>query len=267
MRRWGLVLALLLSLGVNVGILATLATQRAAGGSGGTPAGAAAAGVRPAARRRPGGAPAGAPAGRSGGCQRLARGDAARRRGAAALPRRSSAASSSTSREERRVLAELHRELRRSSSRPRRAGRGSTLLVEQIGRSYAKLEGAMAANVVDSRAVLDREQERLFLEFVRRLRAGQGRRFRPGGARSGRKKTPPRGGVEEGSGRRSCPVSRRSPLYTGTGPRRRHGPPARLSARRPAGRDATYGDRRVPATNSRPAESAGNQGSSPSVDG
>ncbi len=178
MRRWGLVLALLLSLGVNVGILATLATQRAREETTAPlPAPA-----PPAFERRPVDGPAARLLGPGGPQRRLQRlveemrleGEEKRR--FLQIQRRFFA----TSREERRALAELHRELRQEllAPAPRRARIDA--LVEQIGRSYAKLEGAMAANVVDSRAVLDGEQERLFLEFVRRLRAGQGRRFPPG---------------------------------------------------------------------------------------
>ena len=178
MRRWGLVLALLLSLGVNVGILATLATQRAREE---TTAPLPAPPPPPPFDRRPDDGPAARP-GPGGPQRRLQRlveemrleGEEKRR--FLAIQRRFF----ETSREERRVLAELHRELRQEllAPAPRRARIDA--LVEQIGRSYAKLEGAMAANVVDSRAVLDGDQERLFLEFVRRLRAGQGRRFPPG---------------------------------------------------------------------------------------
>ncbi len=177
MRRWGLVLALLLSLGVNVGILATLATQRAREET----AAPLPAPPPPAFDRRPDDGPAArpGPGGPQRRLQRLVeemRLEGEERRRFLEIQRRFF----ETSREERRVLAELHRELRREllAPAPRRARIDA--LVEQIGRSYAKLEGAMAANVVDSRAVLDGEQERLFLEFVRRLRAGQGRRFPPG---------------------------------------------------------------------------------------
>ena len=175
MRRWGLVLALLLSLGVNVGILATLATQR------GREEATAPLPPPPPFDRRLDDGPA-RPPGPGGPQRRLQRLveemrlEGEERRRFLQIQRRFF----ETSREERRVLAELHRELRQEllAPAPRRARIDA--LVEQIGRSYAKLEGAMAANVVDSRAVLDGEQERLFLEFVRRLRAGQGRRFPPG---------------------------------------------------------------------------------------
>jgi len=176
-RRWGLVLALLLSLGVNVGILATLATQR-----GREEATAPLPAPPPPFDRRPDDGPGARPPGPGGPQRRLQwlveemRLEGEERRRFLAIQRRFFA----TTREERRVLAELHRELRQEllAPEPRRARIDA--LVQQIGASYAKLEGAMAANVVDSRAVLDGEQERLFLEFVRRLRAGQGRRFPPG---------------------------------------------------------------------------------------
>jgi hypothetical protein len=74
---------------------------------------------------------------------------------------------------ERRRLAGLHRELRLELTAAEPDHRRVEALLSEIGRAFAALEGALARNVLDSREVLDAEQERLFLEFVRRLRAGQ----------------------------------------------------------------------------------------------
>lgn len=189
MRRWWLALALLLSLGVNLGILGTLAVQRlrpeppAAGD--------------PAARPetvppRPEGAPGKPPPEERPLPPPLLRLtdrlglEGEERERFLAVQRQFFVATSN----ERWRLAALHRELRRElfAAAPDR-GRIEALLGE-IGDTYAALEEAMAQNVLASREILDPEQERQFLELVRRLRAGQ---LRPPGQR-GRQRGPAGGG-------------------------------------------------------------------------
>jgi len=82
-------------------------------------------------------------------------------------------------REQRRRMAELHRELRQELLAPQPDRRRVQAVLQEIGRTYAELEGAVARDVLDSREVLDPEQERIFLEFVRRLRAAA--QVAPGG--------------------------------------------------------------------------------------
>lgn len=167
MRRWWLPLALLLSLGINAGILATLSVARwrerppldlpgperpgAAGGGGG-----------PAIER------------------------VADRLELAAEPRQRFLAIQrrffEETREERFRLERSRADLRREilAREPDRA-RVDELLTS-IGRSTAALDRALVRNVLDSRAVLDERQERLFLRFVvSRLRQPRLERpFRPG---------------------------------------------------------------------------------------
>lgn len=174
MKRWWLVLALLLSVGVNLGILAMLALERlrpesppALGTATPPPAAPGAApeeppGAEPEALRVP------LPVLRM--ADRLGLAGEERRRFVDIQTRFFAATAG-----ERRRLAGLHRALRLelTADEPDRA-RVEALLAE-IGAAFAALEGALARNVLDSREILDPEQERLFLEFVRRLRASQGR--------------------------------------------------------------------------------------------
>jgi hypothetical protein len=183
-RRWWLALALLLSVGVNLGILAMLALDRlrseppsAPGPQ--TPPEPAAPGEElrlplPALRM----------------VDRLGLVGEERRRFLAIQARFFASTAAA-----RRRLAGLHRELRLELTGADPDRERVEALLAEIGGAFAALEGALAENVLDSREVLDTEQERMFLEFVRRLRASQGNRFQPGQRqrRPGRRAPPWRG--------------------------------------------------------------------------
>jgi Heavy-metal resistance len=170
-RRWGLVFALLLSLGVNLGILGTLAVHR----------------LRPA---RPEEAPQRAAEPRpevpQARLQRVAdrlglEGEARQR-----FLEQQRQFFLATSRDRLR-LREVHGELRRelAAQEPDRAK--VDRLVAEAGEIYVGLERAMVANVLATRGMLDAEQERLFVDFLVRLRPG---RFAP--PAPGEERFPPR---------------------------------------------------------------------------
>lgn len=167
MRRWWLVLALLLSLGINVGILAVLAIHR----------------LRPPQPPQPLAPVAAA------GVERLADHlglEGAERRRFVELQREFFDAT----RQRRERMVRLRRELARElTSRSPDRRRVEEILAELAG-TYAEVEGAFAHLVLDSREVLDPRQQRQYLRFLGRLRAGAegmrpgpgpGRRLRPDG--------------------------------------------------------------------------------------
>lgn len=188
MRRWWLPLALLLSVGVNAGILGTLAVQRLrpetpAETGGPAPAGRGSRERVPGAERSPAGErlpgderPPGElpPEDRPLPLPLLRLADrlgleGEERERFLAVQRQFFVAMTA----ERRRLADLNWELRRELLAPEPNEARVRALLAQVGRTYAALEGAMARNVLDSREILDPHQERLFMEFLRRLRAGQ----------------------------------------------------------------------------------------------
>ena len=219
MRRWWIVLALLLSLGINIGILATLATRRIAmepppaeplpepypepRPEPPPPPVAPPEEMRPepepepepepAAREEPPpplGAPPGAPPGapRAEGppppIDRLAdhlglEGEARRR----FLERQRRFHRESL--DLRFQMAEVRRELRQELARPEPDRQRLDDRLRQAADLYLALERALVSNVVDSRALLDPEQERRFLEVLPRLL--------PQGARPGIRAEPPPG--------------------------------------------------------------------------
>ncbi len=177
MKRWWLVIALLLSVGINLGILATLTFQ---GRSSDTPA----AGGEPA-RAIPDGEIAGGPGPPSnserlpvirrmadelglGGEQRATFIEVQRAFFEQTLGARSR-------------MARLQREIRRevTSENPDRDAL-DRLLVE-LSAAHTDLERAFVTNLLDSRKLLDPGQERRFMHFLRRIRQVRGdveRRFR-----------------------------------------------------------------------------------------
>ena len=165
MRRWGVVLALFLSVGVNVGILATLAVHR----------------LRP----RP---PVIGEETARGTGQRLdlfadrVGLEGERRERFLAVQRRFL----DTVTARRGELDEVRRQLRRelTSRRPDPA-RVDALLAESA-RLHAALERALVENVLESREILEPDEERRFLRLLGRLRraappagAGPARAGRP----------------------------------------------------------------------------------------
>jgi predicted secreted protein len=150
-RRWWVVIALLLSVGVNVGLVAAIVAGRWR-----APAAAQERQPPPVAR-----------------LQRLAdrlglEGDARRR--FVAYQR---SFFQDTARDRRR-LAEVNRELREellsASPDPQRIDR---LTAESSGL-YQTIERALAGNVLATRKLLDPDQERIYLRLIRQLRPGRG---------------------------------------------------------------------------------------------
>ena len=169
MKRWWLVIALLLSLGVNAGILATLAVRR-------LPRNEPPPGFEPPPLRQDGREPA-----LEGPPPRVAR--LANVLGLEGDQRRQFIEIQTQFFTEtlrlRTRQSEVYRELRREITAPKPDQDRIDALLQQAARLHLALERSMARNVVASREVLDPEQERLYLEILRRLRPPG---LRPGGA-------------------------------------------------------------------------------------
>lgn len=168
MKRWWLLLALLLSVGINVGILSVLAVHRL------RPARPPAAALPPAA-----------------GVERLADHlelEGEERRRFVEIQR----GFFESTREGRQRMHRLRRQLagELTARRPDR-DRVEAILAE-LTTTYAEIEGGFARLVLDTREILTPRQQRRYLRFLGRLRAGaEGRR--PGPIRPG-----PRGFREGG---------------------------------------------------------------------
>lgn len=162
MRRWWLVLVLLLSLGINAGILATLAIHRLSRpGPDGRPP-----------DQRPGHgelAPDPNPEGPPPRVTRLADRlglEGEQRRRFVALQLQFVADTFRLRTQQMETYRALRREL--MSREPDRAR--IEPLLQESSRLHLALEQAMARNVLASREVLDPEQERLYVEIISRLR-------------------------------------------------------------------------------------------------
>lgn len=169
MRRWWLVIALLLSLGVNLGLVAALATRRIA--------------ARPEGPRPMGPGPQGLEGEPLPRFRRLADHlglEGEQRRRFLDLQRQ---LFEETLRVRMRQ-AETQREVRRElvSREPDRE-RIDTLL-QQAARDFLTLEQALAKNIVATRAILDPDQEEEYLRIVSRMR--------PPGPGFGPQQPPPR---------------------------------------------------------------------------
>jgi Spy/CpxP family protein refolding chaperone len=172
-RRWWVVLALLLSLGVNIGILATLAVHRWRSPP------------PPAERLRP------------DVVHRIARLadhlelEGEERQRFVEIQRRFF----ETTVRHTRGLARLRMQLRRELVKPEPDSGRVEVLVEELGRNYEGLEGSMAEAILESRRLLDAEQQRKYLRVLSRLRARmmeqrQPRRQVPQGPSERRRRTP-----------------------------------------------------------------------------
>ncbi len=182
MKRWWLVIALLLSVGVNLGILATLAFQARSDGGDATAG-------RPAVRGT--NLEDGVPPGSAG--EPPSRGDRSppvirRMADELGLEGEKRAAFTEVQRTffeqtlaARSRMARLQREIRGevTSEAPDRDAL-DRLLVE-LSVAHTDLERAFVTNLLDSRELLDSDQEKRFMHFLRRLRQVRGeveRRFR-----------------------------------------------------------------------------------------
>jgi hypothetical protein len=149
-KRWWLVLALLLSLGVNVGILATIAV----------------------ARLRPQNAKVTQPPAE----KRLA--VLADRLGLAGeerqrflfLQRRFFAATS----RDRKRLQQVYREIRRELISPQPEPGHLEALLTESSQLYLKIEHSVTANVLETRKLLTPEHETVYLDLIGQMRPGQG---------------------------------------------------------------------------------------------
>ena len=156
MRRWGLALALLLSLGVNVGILATLAVRRA--------------GLQERPRPqelRP--IPPGAGEEMPPRVLRLADRlglEGEQRRRFVRLQGQLFAETVGLRTEQGEIFRELRRELTAPEPDPRKIEE----LTRASARAHLALQQAMAKNVAATREILDPGQERLYLDIISRLR-------------------------------------------------------------------------------------------------
>jgi heavy-metal resistance protein len=166
MRRWWLVIALLLSVGLNVGILAAIAARRAA-----EPPPAMDRGPRPE-MANPGGDP----------LPKLPR--LADHLGLEGEERRKFLdiqwnLYQETSRL-RLQLGEVHREIRRELTRPEPDRGQLDRLLNESARIYLALERSLIKNVLATRELLDSEQERQYMALIGRLRIAGGGLGGPG---------------------------------------------------------------------------------------
>ncbi len=160
MKRWWLVLALLLSLGVNVGILATIAV----------------------ARLRPGLLQGAQKALQPPPEKRLAR--LADRLGLVGPERRRFLGLQrqfiATTGRDRKHLQEIYREVRAELIAPRPDGARIESLLAESSQVYLRIERAVTTNVLESRKCLRPEQEAIFLDLIDKMRPGQGPFSQPG---------------------------------------------------------------------------------------
>ena len=152
MRRWGLALALLLSLGVNIGILATLAVRQAAPPDRPIPP-------------RPGEETAEEPPLRATRLADRLGLEGEQRRRFLRIQGRFFAETVRLRTEQ----AEIFRELRRELAAPVPDRQKIEELTRASARAHLGLQQAMVRNVTVTRGILDPDQERLFLDIISRL--------------------------------------------------------------------------------------------------
>lgn len=181
MRRWGLWIALLLSLGTNLGILLTLALGGDEGPSPSPPGGAV---ERP---RWPAGPPGPRGEGRLLGhlADRLDLEGETRER-FLELQRQFFRQALETRRQGRVLQRELGRELVAEEPDRQRIDR----LVGELAELHSTLDRALVTTVLDTRELLDPAAERQYAAFVERLRLRMGHQ---GGDPSPRRRRGPRG--------------------------------------------------------------------------
>lgn len=162
MRRWWLVLALLLSVGVNLGILGVLLVQR----------------LTPRGSRFPELPPARQGVERLADHLELAGGDRER---FIALQ----LDFIETTREARQSMMRLRGALRRELTASRPDRRRVEELLDQTQQVYTRVERAFAAVILDTRELLGPRRDRAYLRFVGRMRAEMLEGRRPGRGRPG----------------------------------------------------------------------------------
>jgi hypothetical protein len=172
-RRWWVVIALLLSVGLNAGVLATLAAHRWGVKKAQRPP---AEGQAPVQAQAPQALPQlPLPSGQEGAPQRVSR--LADQLGLEGEQRRRFISLQGTFFADtvrlRTEQAEIQRELRRALAARQPDQQHIESLLQESGRTFAALERAMAQNVVSTRKLLNPEQERKFLNIVARLRPGR----------------------------------------------------------------------------------------------
>ncbi|MEO6191932.1 MAG: periplasmic heavy metal sensor [Thermoanaerobaculia bacterium] len=181
MRRWWLVIALLLSVGLNLGILAAIGARRSAlfaGKAARPPLEAGSPGAHPGADPVP----------------RLAR--LADRLKLEGEPRRRFLdiqwnLYQETTRQ-RLQLNEVHRDLRREMSRPTPDRQRVEGLLNESARIYLALERSLVNNIFATRDLLDPEQQEEYLKIVGRLRVpGPGAGIGNPGAGAGQRRPGP----------------------------------------------------------------------------
>lgn len=158
MRRWWVVIALLLSVGVNVGLFAAILAGRWK--------------AAPAVEER-----------QPPAVERLQK--LADRLGLQSEARRSFLAYQrrfffATARD-RRHLGAVNRELRLELVSENPDPQRVEQLTAESSALYLKLERALAGNVLASRKLLDPRQEKVYLDLIRQLRPGRGPLAPPGG--------------------------------------------------------------------------------------
>jgi hypothetical protein len=161
-RRWGLALALLLSLGVNIGILATLAVRQTAPPD--RPNRPRPEEPRPLPRPGPGEITDEPPLRAARLADRLGLEGEQRRR----FLRIQGRFFAETVRL-RTEQAEAFRELRRELAAPEPDRQKIEELTRASARAHLALQQAMVRNVIATREILDPDRERLFLDIISRL--------------------------------------------------------------------------------------------------
>jgi hypothetical protein len=159
MRRWWLVIALLISVGLNLGILAAIGARRAAtlAGKGARP---------PLAAANPGDQPNADPVPRlTRLADRLKLDGEPRRR---FLDIQWNLYQETT--RQRLRLNEVHRDLKREMSRPTPDRQRVEALLNESARIYLGLERSLVNNVFATRDLLDPEQQEEYLKIISRLR-------------------------------------------------------------------------------------------------
>lgn len=247
MKRWWLVIVLLLSLGVNVGIVAALVGHRWIGETGET--------SKPKEKPPDEGAIP-LPNGQEGVPQRVVR--LADQLGLEGDQRRKFISLQggffADTLRLRTDQAETQRELRRELAAPVPNQARIDSLLQESGNTFMALEKAMTQNVVESRKLLKPDQERKFLRLLARLRLGQGGQGggqgqgQPGQQRRPRRQEPPlpprrQNGPPQDD--MDSPPDRQEPPPQGQGPRNQGGaPPGGRQRRQGMGLRARWLNRR-----------------------